>query len=161
MISGIRDLGSKLLRDMGFRAMYLEDFLANSNEHFKKAERKFFLVIDALGSFNGTLPELIIAINQLIEQTEDYPWFRIVVSVRSAAYERCSTNFSPVLLKHSLQWKTHSNHGERTHEIRMLDFPASMVSDCYEKYRNYRYIDPEDEEDPRSIRISAQNCSPT
>ncbi len=142
------DLGSKILRDMGFRSMYLEDFLANSNEHFTKAERKFFLVIDALGSFNGALPELIVAINQLIEQTEDYPWFRIVVSIRSAAYERCSTKIQSRSSQALFTMEDPLKPGERTHEIRMLDFPASMVSECYDKYRNYRYVDPEDEEDP-------------
>ena len=142
------DLGSKLLRDMGFRSMYLEDFLANSTEHFLKADRKFFLVIDALNSFSGSLTELLTAINQLTEQVEDYPWFRIVVSIRRAPYERCTTKLQARFPQGLFTVEDPLNPGTRTPEVRMLDLPSELLSECYEGYRGYRYVDPEDEEDP-------------
>jgi hypothetical protein len=72
--------------------MFLEDFLANSNEHFLGAKRKFLLVIDALNDYKGSLTEMMTTINQLTEQVEDYPWFRIIISIRTAPYERWCSN---------------------------------------------------------------------
>ena len=67
------ELGSKILRDMGFRSMFLEDFLANANEHFKSQNAIFSLLMPSV-HFQG-LCQIDWGLNSR-EQTEDYPWFR-------------------------------------------------------------------------------------
>ena len=120
--------------------MFLEDFLANSNEHFLEAKRKFLLVIDALNDYKGSLSEMMTTINQLTEQVEDYPWFRIIISIRTAPYEHCSVKLQSRFSQGLFTVEDPIQLGVQTHEIRMLDIPSNLIPDVYESYRNYQYV---------------------
>ena len=81
------DLSSRILRNMGAKNMFFEDFLSLLDDLFKEQETcRFRMVIDAVNEHPKDPAEFVRNIDQIAAQAESYPWFRLVASVRSSAY---------------------------------------------------------------------------
>jgi hypothetical protein len=85
-------LGQRVMRDLGLRDLYFEDFLEAASTCFTSASTegagpRLRLVIDAVNEYSDP-GALLRAIDTLVEQLSSYGFARMLVSVRTSTWER-------------------------------------------------------------------------
>jgi tetratricopeptide (TPR) repeat protein len=142
------DIANKFLRDCSLKISYLEDFLSVVNPIFSQTDKKCYLIIDALNEYSGDLNELIKSIENIIAQVSNYPWFKIIVSLRDSAYNRVSARFGDLIPKKYFT-VDEEKAGEKvsTNIVRLKPVSTGFVEQLYNAYRNYKWKDNTDAED--------------
>jgi len=151
------DLSSRILRDMGVKNMFFEDFLSLLDDLFKEQEIcRFRVVIDAVNEHPKNPAEFIRTIDKIISQAESYPWFRLIASVRSSAYERIPADARFANSDGAKYYLIEEQHGTETVEtpvVSLSPIGKNLVPAMYEKYRDFQFKDPDDPEAPGVYRF--------
>ncbi len=142
------DIANKFLRDCALKVNYFEDFLSVIHPVILQADKKCYLIIDALNEYAGDLNELIKSVENMVAQASNYPWFKIIVSVRDSAYNRVTARFGE-LIPNNYFTVEEEKGGEkvRTNIIRLQPVGKDFVEQLYNAYRNYKWKDIADSED--------------
>ena len=142
------DIANKFLRDCALKVNYLEDFLSVVNPVFSQTDKKCYIIVDALNEYAGDLNELIKSIENMAAQASNYPWFKILVSIRDSAYNRVNTRFGELIPdKYFTVEEEKGGEKIRTNIIRLQPFAKDFVEQLYNAYRNYKWKDLTDFED--------------
>jgi hypothetical protein len=142
------DIANKFLRDCSIKISYLEDFLSVVNPIFSQSDKKCYLIIDALNEYSGDLNELIKSIENIIAQVSNYPWFKIIVSIRDSAYNRVSARFGELFpQKYFIVEEEKAGEKVVTNIVRLKPIATGFVEQLYNAYRNYKWKDNTDNED--------------
>lgn len=139
------DIANKFLRDCALKVNYFEDFLSLLHPQFNQTEKKCFLIIDALNEYAGDLNELIQSVENIVAQSSNFPWFKLVVSIRDSAYNRANSKFGEIA---GAQYFTveEDKGGEKvkTNIIRLKPVGKDFVEQLYNAYREYKWKDSAD-----------------
>ncbi|MFK7989622.1 MAG: tetratricopeptide repeat protein [Sandaracinaceae bacterium] len=85
---GRPDLGRRALRELAVGDLFFDDFLELADPLFAEAGVRLRVVLDGIDEHPEDPSALVRSFDGLVEQAADYPWVRLVVSVRTAAYRR-------------------------------------------------------------------------
>jgi tetratricopeptide (TPR) repeat protein len=142
------DIANKFLRDCALKVNYLEDFLSVVHPVISQTDKKCYLIIDALNEYAGDTNELIKSVENMVAQATNYPWFKIIVSIRDSAYNRANTKFGE-LTPHAYFNIEEEQGGEkvRTNIIRLQPIAKDFAEQLYNAYRDYKWKDSTDAED--------------
>lgn len=137
------DIANKFLRDCALKVSYLEDFLSLLNPIFVKSGKKSYLIIDALNEYSGDLNELIKSVDSMVAQAKDYPWFKIIVSIRDSTYHRVISRFGAIQPQ---QYYTveEDRAGEKVKSniVRLQPVAKEFAEQLYNAYRAYKWKEP-------------------
>ena len=136
------DIASKFLRDCAIKLNYLEDFLSLTDNVFSEANRNFYLIIDALNEFSGNINDLIKSIENIVAQSSNYSWFKVIVSIRDSAYSRTLAKFGELAPDQYFKVEEEKN-GEKisTNVVRLKPVAKNFTEQLYNSYRNYKWKD--------------------
>lgn len=136
------DIASKFLRDCALKLNYLEEFLSLADNVFSQANRNFYLIIDALNEFPGNINDLIKSVENIIAQSSNYSWFKVIVSIRDSAYSRTLTKFGEIAPNQYFKVEEEKN-GEKltTNVVRLKPIAKNFTEQLYNSYRNYKWKD--------------------
>jgi len=133
------NIAQKLLRDCALKINYLEDFLSIADPIFKSSEKKFYLVIDALNEYPGKTEELIKSIESIISQAKNYPWFKVIASIRDSVYNRLKNKFGEITYDQFFFIEEEKNgETQKSIIIRLQPLGTSFVSGLFNSYKNYK-----------------------
>ncbi len=143
------DIANKFLRECNLKVTYLEEFLSLVNPIFSQTDKKCYLIVDALNEYSGNLNELIKSVENMIAQASNYPWFKLIVSIRDSAYNRVTARFGQLMPNQYFTIEEEKG-GEkaRTNVVRLQPVSKDFVEQLYNAYRNYKWknnVDAEDE----------------
>ena len=151
------DLSSRILRDIGAKNMFFEDFLSLLDDLFKEQETcRFRVVIDAVNEHPKDPAEFVRTIDQIAAQAESYPWFRLVASVRSSAYERLPSDARFSVSDGAKYYLIEEQHGAEIVEtpvVSLTPIGKDLIPAMYDKYRDFQFTDPDDLEAPGVYRF--------
>ncbi len=141
------DIANKFLRDCALKVGYLEDFLSVVHPIFAQTDKKCYLIVDALNEYAGDLNELIKSAENIVAQASNYPWFKLIVSIRDSAYNRVSARFGE-LMQNKYYTVEEERGGEkvRTNIIRLQPVSKDFVEQLYNAYRDYKWKDNADKD---------------
>ncbi len=144
----LSDIANKFLRDCALKLSYLEDFLSVANPIFSHSDKKCYLIVDALNEYAGDLNELIKSLDNMVLQASNYPWFKLIVSIRDSAYNRANTRFGELTLNNYFTIDEEKG-GEkvRTNIIRLQPVAKDFVEQLYNTYRDFKWKDNAEVED--------------
>ncbi len=137
------DISNKFLRDCALKVSYLEDFLSLLDPIFTKSEKKSYLIIDALNEYAGDLNELIKSVDNMVAQAKDYPWFKIIVSIRDSAYHRVTARFGAIQPQqfYSVE-EDRGGEKVKTNIVRLQPIAKEFTEQLYNAYRAYKWQEP-------------------
>ena len=139
------DIANKFLRDCALKVSYMEDFLSLANPLFSNSDKKCYLIIDALNEYAGELNELIQSVNNIVAQSSNFPWFKIIVSIRDSAYNRANIRFGELIPnKYFTVEEEKGGEKVRTNIIRLQPVTKDHVEQLYNAYRDYKWKDSAD-----------------
>ena len=142
------DIANKFLRDCALKVNYVEDFLSLLHNKFHQTEKKCFLIIDALNEYAGDLNDLIQSVENIVAQSSNFPWFKLVVSIRDSAYNRVKSKFGEIA---GSQYFTieEDKGGEKvkTNIVRLKPVAKDFVEQLYNAYREYKWKENTSTED--------------
>jgi tetratricopeptide (TPR) repeat protein len=141
------DITNKFLRDCALKVSYFEDFLSIVNPLFAQTNKKCYLIIDALNEYAGNLNELIQSIENAVAQAVNFPWFKLIVSIRDSAYNRTISKFGEIAA--SQYFMVEEDKGIEkvmTNIIRLKPVPKDFVEQLYNAYRDYKWKESSDAE---------------
>jgi hypothetical protein len=133
------DLQARLLRDLGLRDQFFEDFLATADPIFQSGKARLRVIVDGVNEHPGDVAQLVGALDAMVRQAADYPWFRAVFTARTAAYERLKGGFGR--LEGTRYLMTTVRRGAETEPspvIHLAPLTNAEVGILYERYRAYR-----------------------
>ncbi|MBM3418185.1 MAG: tetratricopeptide repeat protein [Bacteroidetes bacterium] len=137
------DISNKFLRDCALKISYLEDFLSLLDPIFTKYKKKSYLIIDGLNEYAGDLNELIKSVDNMVAQAKDYPWFKIIVSIRDSAYIRVNARFGAI--KPQQFYSVDEDRGGekiKTNIVRLQPIAKEFAEQLYNSYRAYKWQEP-------------------
>jgi tetratricopeptide (TPR) repeat protein len=142
------DIANKFLRDCALKVNYFEDFLSVVNTIFSQSGKKCYLIVDALNEYASDLNELIISVENMVAQAANYPWFKLIVSIRDSAYNRATVRFGELISnKYFKLEKEKGSEKIKTNIIRLQPLSKDFVEQLYNAYRDYKWKDNMDSED--------------
>lgn len=137
----------RLTSDLGLRIPYFEELLAALDPIFRREPtRRLVLIVDALNEHRDPAA-LVRAIDNAVAQAADYPWFRIVASIRASVYERLppDARFGRAPgASYFLAEDTRGTERRRTPLVPLGAFDDDEVLAAYSAYRALRWKDPDD-----------------
>lgn len=137
--AALRDahLPERVLRDLGVRNAFFEDFLA-ALASVVPAGARVRLIVDSLHEHPSATHELTRAVDALVRQAASYPFVRVLVSIRGAAYERLPADARFGLAAPGGYFTVEEPHSaHRTLLIDMAPLTDAQVAEAYERYRAY------------------------
>ena len=136
------DIASKFLRDCALKLNYLEDFLSVVDKLFLEANRNFYLIIDALNEYSGNINDLIKAVENVIAQSSNYPWFKVIVSIRDSAYSRTLSKFGEIASNEYFKVEEQKG-GEKisSNVVRLKPVAKDFTEQLFNAYRDYKWKD--------------------
>jgi len=136
------DIASKFLRDSALKLNYLEDFLSTVDKLFSGAKRNFYLIIDALNEFSGNINDLIKSVENVIAQSSNYPWFKVIVSIRDSAYSRTLSKFGEIAPNEYFKVEEERG-GEKisSNIVRLKPVATEFTEQLYNAYRDFKSRD--------------------
>ena len=143
--AGLRDtqLSHRILRDLGIRNAFFEDFLAALQERLPEGAR-VRIIVDSLHEHPSATHDLTRAIDALVEQAASYPFVRVLTSIRTVAYERLPPDARLGRTATSSYFTVEDNRGATTQRTLLITVPPMspvQVAEAYERYRTYRRPD--------------------
>ncbi len=139
-------IDQRILRDLGVRGAFFEDFLAALQPQVPDGMRVRVLV-DAVSEHPGATAELVRAIDGLVAQADSYPWLRVVVTIRTAAYERLPPDARFGVAANARYFLVPRQEGEasvRTPLVEMAPLSSEKLRSTYRLYRDYRRASSDD-----------------
>ena len=143
------DLQSRIVRDLGVRDLFFEDFLDAADPLFI-GEVRLRVVVDGVNEHPGDVAVLIGSIDAMVRQAADHPWFRLLATARTAAYERLPPEARFGALEGTRYLTTEERNGARTEVatvVPLLPLTNEEVGEVYERYRAYRKREGEEASD--------------
>jgi tetratricopeptide (TPR) repeat protein len=136
------DIASKFLRDCALKLNYLEDFLSVVDKLFLEANRNFYLIIDALNEYSGNINDLIKAVENVIAQSSNYPWFKVIVSIRDSAYSRTLSKFGEIASNEYFKVEEEKG-GEKisSNVVRLKPVAKDFTEQLFNAYRDFKWKD--------------------
>jgi tetratricopeptide (TPR) repeat protein len=144
------DLGARILRDLGVRGTYFEDFLASAHDLFA-TDARLVVVLDAVNEFPGETADLVRAIDVVVRQVESFPWFRVIASIRTASHERLPPHGRFGHLEGARYFLVAEARGELASSTPLVElgpFDEREQAEAYEAHRGHRRVDAEDPAGP-------------
>lgn len=133
------DLQARVARDLLLRDLYFEDFLVVADPLFANGTR-MRIIVDGVNEHPGDVGTLIGSIDAMVRQVAEHPWVRIIVTARTAAYERLPENERFGRLDGTLYLATEDRRGSETRHtpvVPLLPLTTEEVGEIYERYRAY------------------------
>jgi len=142
------DIANKFLRDCALKLNYFEDFLSVVHPVIAPTDKKCYLIVDALNEYSGDLNELIKSVESIVAQAGNYPWFKLIVSIRDSAYNRVKARFGELISNKYLTVEEEKG-GEkvRTNIVRLQPVGKDFVEQLFNAYRNFKWKDVAESED--------------
>ena len=136
------DIASKFLRDCAVKLNYLEDFLSLADKIFLQSNKNCYLIIDALNEYSGNINDLIKSIENVVAQSSNYSWFKVIVSIRDSAYNRTSAKFGEIAADQYFKVEEDKG-GEKvsSNVIRLRPVAKNFTEQLFNVYRDYKYKD--------------------
>ena len=136
------DIASKFLRDCALKLNYLEDFLSLVDNVFIKANRNCYLIIDALNEYSGKINDLIKVVENIVTQSSNYPWFKVIVSIRDSAYSRTLAKFGEVAPDQYFKVEEEKD-GEKisSNVVRLQPVAKDFTEQLFNAYRDFKWKD--------------------
>lgn len=136
------DIASKFLRDCALKLNYLEDFLSLADNIFSKSNLNCYLIIDALNEYSGNINDLIKSIENMVAQSYNYRWFKIIVSIRDSAYSRTISKFGEIAPNNYFKVEEEKN-GEKisSNVVRLKPLAKKFTEQLYNAYRDFKWKD--------------------
>lgn len=136
------DIASKFLRDCALKLNYLEDFLSLADNIFSKANLNCYLIIDALNEYSGNINDLIKSIENMVAQSSNYRWFKVIVSIRDSAYSRTISKFGEIATNNYYKVEEEKN-GEKisSNVVRLKPLAKKFTEQLYNAYRDFKWKD--------------------
>jgi tetratricopeptide (TPR) repeat protein len=136
------DIASKFLRDCALKLNYLEDFLSLADSIFSQANLNCYLIIDALNEYSGNINDLIKSIENMVAQSHNYRWFKIIVSIRDSAYSRTISKFGEIAPNNYFKVEEEKN-GEKisSNVVRLKPLAKKFTEQLYNAYRDFKWKD--------------------
>ena len=134
------DIASKFLRDCALKLNYLEDFLILADKVFSESNRNCYLIIDALNEYSSDINDLIIAVENIVAQSSNYKWFKIIVSIRDSAYGRTNAKFEEIAFGQYFKVQEEKN-GEKisSNVVRLKPVSKNFTEQLYNAYRDFKW----------------------
>lgn len=136
------DLQARVARDLGLRDLFFEDFLSAAERCFDGGAR-MWIVVDSVNEHPGDVAALVGSIDAMVRQAAEHPWLRVVVTARTAAYERLPADARFGRLEGARWLATEERHGSETRTIPLvplLPLTTEEVGEIYERYRAWRPV---------------------
>ena len=134
------DIANKFLRDCALKVNYFEDFLSLLHPKFHQTEKKCFLIIDALNEYAGNLNDLIQSVENIVAQSSNFPWFKLVVSIRDSAYNRVNSKFGDIVwAQYFAVEEDKGGEKVKTNIVRLKPVAKDFVEQLYNAYREYQW----------------------
>ncbi len=140
------DLAARVVRDLGFRGQFFEEFLEAASPCFGAATAltrspRLRVVVDALNEHKD-LGALCRNLDDLVEQMSGYSWVRMVVSVRTASWDRLRPE-DRIGARARARWLRVTDprgaEGETTPLVNLQPLQDDVqCGELYERYRAYR-----------------------
>lgn len=136
------DIASKFLRDCALKLNYLEEFLSLVDNVFSEANRNCYLIIDALNEYSGNINDLIKAVENIVAQTSNYSWFKVIVSIRESAYSRTLAKFGEITPDQYFKVEEEKG-GEKvtSNVVRLKPVAKIFTEQLFNAYRNFKWKD--------------------
>jgi tetratricopeptide (TPR) repeat protein len=136
------DIASKFLRDCALKLNYLEDFLSLVDNVFSTANRNCYLIIDALNEYSGNINDLIKAVENIVAQSSNYSWFKVIVSIRDSAYSRTLAKFGEIAPDQYFKVEEEKG-GEKisSNVVRLQPVAKDFTEQLFNAYRNFKWKD--------------------
>ena len=136
------DIASKFLRDCALKLNYLEDFLSLADNIFSKTNLNCYLIIDALNEYSGNINDLIKSIENMVAQSSNYRWFKVIVSIRDSAYSRTISKFGEIAPNNYYKVEEEKN-GEKisSNVVRLKPLAKKYTEQLYNAYRDFKWKD--------------------
>lgn len=142
------DIANKFLRDCALKVNYLEEFLSMVHPVFSQTEKRCYIIVDALNEYAGDLNELIKSVENIVAQASNFPWFKIIVSIRDSAYNRLNTRFGELIPNNYYTVEEEKGGNKiRTNIIRLQPVGKDFIEQLYNAYRDYKWKENTDSED--------------
>ncbi|MBX3227343.1 MAG: hypothetical protein KIT84_34595 [Labilithrix sp.] len=140
------DLQARVVRDLGVRDLFFEDLLVAADPLFSDGTR-LRVIVDGVNEHPGEIAALVAAIDAMVKQATDHPWFRLVATIATAAAERLphDARFGNAF---GARWLTAGP--ERSVLVPMPPLADTEVGVLYERYR--AWTPPPEREDERAFR---------
>lgn len=134
------DIASKFLRDCALKLNYLEDFLILADKVFSESNRNCYLIIDALNEYSSDINDLIMAVENIVAQSSNYKWFKIIVSIRDSAYGRTNAKFEEIAFGQYFKVQEEKN-GEKisSNVVRLKPVSKNFTEQLYNAYRDFKW----------------------
>ena len=136
------DIASKFLRDCALKLNYLEEFLSLSDKVFSQSNRNCYLIIDALNEYPGSLNDLIKAVENMVAQSSNYSWFKVIVSIRDSAYSRTLAKFGEIASGQYFKVEEEKG-GEKisSNVVRLQPVAKDFTEQLFNAYRDFKWKD--------------------
>ncbi|MBI2373604.1 MAG: tetratricopeptide repeat protein [Deltaproteobacteria bacterium] len=131
------DIGTRFLKDLGARSMFLDELLRAAHPHFERSgtNRRFLrLVIDGVDEHPTDPNGLVSAIDAMVRQAAKYPWLKLVATVRSSFIERLPGRLRPTPNAESRYLTSESEVGDDL-AYRLPPFSDELTASLAAKYR--------------------------
>lgn len=164
-------LAPRVLRHLGVRGGFFEDFLAEAEPLFTspaEGDRRLYVIVDALQDHPTDVGGLVRAVDDMVAQAAPHPWFRMLLTVRTPAYERLPPSQRLGLQEAARYATVEDRRGSevmRTPLVEVGRFSDAELVEAYARHRDFRRRDPDDPEDPgyhpHRPRTSAKDLDPS
>jgi len=136
------DIASKFLRDCALKLNYLEEFLSLVDDLFSVANRNCYLIIDALNEYSGNINDLIKAVENIVAQSSNYTWFKVIVSIRDSAYSRTLAKFGEIAPDQYFKIEEEKG-GEKisSNVVRLQPMAKDFIEQLFNAYRDLKWKD--------------------
>jgi tetratricopeptide (TPR) repeat protein len=136
------DIASKFLRDCALKLNYLEEFLSLTDNLFSISNRNCYLIIDALNEYSGNINDLIKSVENIVAQSSNYSWFKVIVSIRDSAYSRTLAKFGEIAPNQYFKVEE-EKAGEKisSNVVRLKPVAKNFTEQLFNAYRNFKWKD--------------------
>ena len=141
------NISNRILRDLGMSRHFFEELLALLDPLLSAEKKQFYLVIDALNEFQGSFKDLLRHLEDLVLQCANYPWMKIVMSVRDSSYSRLSKRYHLGSKAMELYYTIEQEIGTEKVKTSLISLQALSLDELepmVEAYRKYLQPDLDD-----------------
>ncbi len=135
------DLQSRVLRDLGLRDTFFEDFLGGASRAFARAGRRLWVLVDGLNEHTGDLGALVGSLDALVRQVSDYPWVRVIATMGAGTWERLPAESRFGRLEGTRYFATEQRAGAQMRRVPYVpigELESDEVAELYARYREHR-----------------------
>ena len=135
------DLQSRVLRDLGLRDTFLEDFLSSASPAFSDAGARLWVLLDGLNEHPGDVGLLAASLDALVRQANDFPWLRVMATMGAGTWERLPAESRFGRLEGARYFGTEQRAGAQVRRVPYVpigELEEDEVATLYARYREHR-----------------------